>query len=78
MKIKCFGIVRDIVGVELLSMEGLTSKCVGDLRVELHEQYPELKELSQLMIAINLEYAQDDQIIQAQDEIAIIPPVSGG
>ena len=30
------------------------------------------------MVAINQEYATDDQAIHPGDEIAIIPPVSGG
>jgi molybdopterin synthase sulfur carrier subunit len=30
------------------------------------------------MIAVNNEYATADLLIEAKDEIAIIPPVSGG
>ena len=30
------------------------------------------------MTAVNEEFAQDDEVIQAGDEIAFIPPVSGG
>ncbi|HDR4559258.1 molybdopterin converting factor subunit 1 [Bacillus cereus] len=33
---------------------------------------------SEIMIAINEEYAQEDDIIQTGDVIAMIPPVSGG
>ncbi len=78
MKIKCFGIVKDIVGADMLPADGLSPKTVGDLRAELLKKYPELKGLTQFMIAVNLEYASDDHALGADDEIAIIPPVSGG
>ncbi|MCU5377314.1 molybdopterin converting factor subunit 1 [Bacillus cereus] len=33
---------------------------------------------SEIMVAINEEYAHEDDIIQTGDVIAMIPPVSGG
>ncbi|MEK7016842.1 MULTISPECIES: molybdopterin converting factor subunit 1 [Bacillus] len=33
---------------------------------------------NQIMIAINEEYANEDDIIQTGDVVAMIPPVSGG
>lgn len=33
---------------------------------------------SEIMVAINEEYANEDDIIQTGDVIAMIPPVSGG
>ncbi|ANV72354.1 MAG TPA: molybdopterin converting factor subunit 1 [Bacillus sp. (in: Bacteria)] len=33
---------------------------------------------NEIMVAINEEYANEDDIIQTGDVIAIIPPVSGG
>ena len=37
-----------------------------------------MKSLNGFLIAVNQEYAEDDLEIKAMDEIAIIPPVSGG
>jgi molybdopterin converting factor small subunit len=52
---------------------------VADLRGELARQVPSLAPLMRhLMIAVNTEYAEDCQLLQASDEIACIPPVSGG
>ncbi|MCU0327274.1 MAG: MoaD/ThiS family protein [Spirosomaceae bacterium] len=31
-----------------------------------------------MRIALNTEYAQDSDILKANDEIVLIPPVSGG
>jgi molybdopterin converting factor subunit 1 len=30
------------------------------------------------LIAVNQKYARDDQLVTADDEVAIIPPVAGG
>jgi molybdopterin converting factor small subunit len=51
---------------------------VGDLRNQLHATYPDLKKLNSLFIAINLEYAADEYLLTEKDEVALIPPVSGG
>jgi molybdopterin synthase sulfur carrier subunit len=44
----------------------------------LEHNYPPLKELASYMIAVNNNYASDTQTILSTDEIALIPPVSGG
>ena len=79
MKVKCFGIARDIIAseqVEVLENNPIT--CVADLREWINSHYPAMQNLNGFMIAINQEYADDDQLIESKDEIAIIPPVSGG
>lgn len=78
MKILAFGIAKEILGsasVDVAQGENIT---VGDLKNLLGRQHPELKKLSSFMIAVNNEYAPADKIINTADEIAIIPPVSGG
>ncbi|MBL7856118.1 MAG: MoaD/ThiS family protein [Cyclobacteriaceae bacterium] len=75
--IKAFGITRDILGGKevVLTMNGQT---VGDLRQYLLGQYPNLKGLRSLFIAVNNAYAEDGKALLATDEIALIPPVAGG
>jgi molybdopterin converting factor subunit 1 len=76
--ILAFGIARDIVGGSTLDAE-LPEKCsVGNLREILFSQYPAFQNLASLAIALNAEYAQDDQMIDTRDEVVLIPPVSGG
>jgi len=77
LKVKTFGISRDILGgreVEIV----LTGNSVGDLRQHLYTTYPDLQKLNSLFIAINLEYAADEHVLTEKDEVALIPPVSGG
>lgn len=80
MKIRVlgFGIVKEIFrGSEILfDMEA--GKTTEELKHALEIKYPALKELNSFMVAINNQYAQQAQLINSSDEIAIIPPVSGG
>lgn len=51
---------------------------VGELRQCLVSKYPQLKGLRSLFIAVNHTYAEDTLRLTEADEIALIPPVSGG
>jgi len=75
--IKAFGITKDIVGARetIVELEGET---VGLLRKALKNHYPSLANVKSLMIAVNNSYAEDTRSIGESDEIALIPPVSGG
>jgi molybdopterin synthase sulfur carrier subunit len=78
LKIYLFGITKDIIGgnqLEIAAPPGLT---VGQLRAQLCQAYPGLVALRSLAIAVNSEYAEDPQPVLPTDEVALIPPVSGG
>jgi sulfur-carrier protein len=77
IRIKAFGITKEILaGREvMLSFEGQT---VADLRAHLFAGYPALASLRSLLIAVNNSYAEDSLVISMGDEVALIPPVSGG
>jgi sulfur-carrier protein len=77
VKVKTFGISRDILGGREVELE-ISGNSVGDLRKTLSSQFPKLDKLNSLFIAVNQEYAADDKTILGSDEIALIPPVSGG
>ncbi len=84
MTILLFGITKDIVGSSSLSMPSSSefgakkNKTVGELKEYLGRTYPALCNLSSLAVAVNNSYAEDDKIIDNFDQIALIPPVSGG
>ena len=73
-----FGIARDLTGQSSVSVLLAPSACVSDLLTTVHEQYPALLGIRSLLVAVNGEYAEADQPLTHQDEIALIPPVSGG
>ena len=76
-KIKTFGIARDILGSKELVFE-IDGNTLMDLRSSLSKKYPELESLNSLFIAVNQSYAEDETVLNESDEIALIPPVSGG
>ncbi len=84
MTVLLFGVTKDIVGSPSLSIptSSITGKTVpktvGELRQFLGNSYPELNSLSSLAVAVNNSYAKDEKQINSYDEIALIPPVSGG
>lgn len=81
MTILLFGITKDIVGSSTLSLPLSSAnklKTVGELKTYLGNNYPKLSGLSSLAVAVNNSYARDSVKIDNFDEIALIPPVSGG
>jgi molybdopterin converting factor small subunit len=52
---------------------------VGELRARLARDCPPLAELlAKSAVAVNHDFADDSRSLSPNDEIAIIPPVSGG
>ncbi|MFM8449213.1 MAG: MoaD/ThiS family protein [Haliscomenobacter sp.] len=78
VQVLAFGIARDIIGTSTLSLPFSPDMTVASLRMDLLQQYPALGELNALAFAINSAYAQEEQSIAPGDEVALIPPVSGG
>ncbi|MEZ5017548.1 MAG: MoaD/ThiS family protein [Flavipsychrobacter sp.] len=76
--ILAFGIAKDIFGGSEISIDIEGEGSVKKLKATLEQQYPQLKELASYMVAVNDEYADDSLSITINDEIALIPPVSGG
>ena len=73
-----FGIAREIVGQSSLTLPVATGQSVGGLLATLRAQYPELAGLRSLAVAVNNEYAGEEVALHERDDIALIPPVSGG
>ncbi len=80
MEVLLFGIAKDIVGKSRIdiSVNDEFPATVNELKAFMSDTYPEFGKLSSLAVAVNSEYAQDDVPLGRDDEIAIIPPVSGG
>jgi MoaE-MoaD fusion protein len=74
-----FGILKDIVGNSAESIDLPDGASVRDLIVHYESKIPRLKEsLPSLALAVNQQYAGLDTKLKADDEVALLPPVSGG
>lgn len=79
VNVKFFAMARDITGTDetvLTLPDGSTPSVV---LASLEGTYPRFREWKgHLRTAVNCEYAPGEVILHDQDELAIIPPVSGG
>lgn len=73
-----YGIAKDILGGGTMHLEVDDNATVNQLLIKLRQQYPELNKLKSLAVALNEDYANGDEAIKPNDEIVLIPPVSGG
>ncbi len=78
LSILCFGIVKDFVKADVIEFNLDAPYTVTLLRTKLESKYQKLSDLKSYLIAVNQEIANDDTKIKEGDELAIIPPVSGG
>lgn len=78
LEILTFGIARDIIGSSVFKIEVTEGSTVEDLKRLILERFPRFIALSSLMIAVNAEYGNEETLLRESDEIALIPPVSGG
>ncbi|HEX6280611.1 MAG TPA: MoaD/ThiS family protein [Nitrososphaera sp.] len=82
LKVKSFAILKDIIGTQQITLR-LPRKqevtTVADLRIRILELYPEISAQRIAMgIAVNAKMANDKSVINDFDEIALLPPISGG
>lgn len=79
IKLIAFGIAKDILAQQHLSVNiEKTEVNIEGLKEKLLEKYPAFAKLKSLSFAVNEEYQKDDYLLKDQDEVVIIPPVSGG
>jgi molybdopterin converting factor subunit 1 len=73
-----FAAARDAAGAEEIAVPLLAGATVADLRRALLA-WPGLAALlPRCAIAVNRQYASDTDPISPADEVAVLPPVSGG
>jgi molybdopterin converting factor subunit 1 len=78
-RVKLFAAMRDLAGDESAEVELPDGATVGDLRRELGKLLPLARTLLiRSGIAVNQDIAENDRPLTAADEVAVIPPVSGG
>ncbi len=79
VQVKLFAVARQLAGYGEIEVHLSDGATVGDLRQEIARLVPSLAPLlPHLMFALDAEYADDSRQIRPEQEIACIPPVSGG
>lgn len=72
-----FGITRDITTKNQLKLDIDQGTTIEKLRLLLQSNYPKLANYT-YAIAVNENYAADGFELHQNDQVALIPPVSGG
>ena len=79
VRVKLFAVACQLAQSHQIEVALPEHATVGDLRLEIALQFPPLAPLvPHLMIALDADYADDNRIVCSDQEIACIPPVSGG
>ena len=79
VRVKCFAAAREIVGTGELVVDLPEGSTLTQLFDRIQGQFPRLQGLAgSLLFSVNREYASSDKRLAAEDEVALIPPVSGG
>lgn len=74
-----FGMARDVAGCGHERAELPEGSSVGVLRRRYDERFPRLAAMAgSLLLAVNQEIAEPSHILREGDEVAFLPPVSGG
>ncbi len=73
-----FGPAKDLVGAESVRLDISNAETVGMLAGRLAESYPRLGRTLGARLAVNRAYVALDHVLADGDEVAVIPPVSGG
>jgi molybdopterin synthase catalytic subunit len=78
LRVLCFGRLRDLIAPELV-IELAAPATIGDLWQTLRQSYPALAPYEgSVAIAVNQAFSSSSTTLAEGDEIALLPPVSGG
>lgn len=79
VRVLFFGMLKDLVGDASVAVELREGATLQDLLVDCRVRFPRLRDsLPSLAMAVNQEYSGPDTRLKDNDEIALLPPVSGG
>ncbi len=74
-----FARLRDAAGADAVPVELSAGETVADLRRRLADAHPALGALlERSAVAVNHDFADPARVLRPGDEVAVIPPVSGG
>jgi molybdopterin synthase catalytic subunit len=77
--VKLFAILRDRAGISEFPLDLERGSAISMALESIATRHPNLRDLLQrAAVAINREYASHETPLSDGDELALIPPVSGG
>lgn len=78
LSVRLFASIREALGTNSLSIDLPDGATVATLTHEIQARYPALRVIPETRVSVNYEYVDSDHRLKEGDELALIPPVSGG
>jgi len=79
VRVLFFGMLKDLAGTSSETLDLAEGATVADVLAHFGERIPRLKgALPSLALAVNRQYADAGTKLKENDEVALLPPVSGG
>ncbi|MCX8173077.1 MAG: molybdopterin converting factor subunit 1 [Thermoplasmata archaeon] len=78
IRIKYFAGLRDITGRESETIDVKEKTRIADILKMVYSKYPDMRKTAEIIVARNRQYADENERVEDGDEIALLPPVSGG
>jgi molybdopterin synthase catalytic subunit/molybdopterin converting factor small subunit len=77
VRILPFGVLKDSLGADPISLDLPGGATVSDLLARLGVHSPAVESLG-IAVSVNAEYAERNRVLRDNDEVGLLPPVSGG
>ena len=79
LSIKLFASLKQVMTSDEIKINIDNEITVSQMKKIIFETFPNLKKLNiPFLVAVNHKFAKDSSVIKSKDEVALIPPVSGG
>ncbi len=79
VSVKFFASYREAAGEGQIELELNDGASLGELLSLIYDKYPKLKNWAESIVcSVNKKYADADLTLKGGDEVALLPPVSGG
>lgn len=75
VKVLFFGVLAEVTGTSLKHYRGV--KSLADLKLRVEDDFPEVVHYN-FVISLNNEIVNNDPFLKDGDEVAMMPPFSGG
>lgn len=79
VRVLFFGILKDLTGRSSETLTVPDQATAGDVLEHYEQYFPNLRgRLSSIAVSVNQQYARPEDQLKADDEVGLLPPVSGG
>lgn len=79
VKVKLFAIYQEVFSTSELELALASGTTAGEVLASLIEQQPQLSKWQEVTrFGVNLQFVSPTTVLEDNDELVLIPPVSGG